>query len=156
MSPHAFRALVCPAALAFLVLPGALSVLRSAAAEARIGSTIDAAAAQAFPRSSYDRIIAAITRQTSFVVVQPAGLVRWSTQTAKLTDFVQVPSPSFPDTFLYAMRYQVSVTSQDGAHNGLQDSIAYSTICQVSLVEIANNYHYPTVVCDPIDLSHQQ
>ena len=49
-----------------------------------------------------------------------------------------------------------SIAGLVGRNPKAYNSIAYGTICQVSLVEIANNYHYPTVVCDPIDLSHQQ
>ena len=46
----------------------------------------------------------------------------------KLVEFVKAPSPTYPDTYLYAMRYVVSVLSDE-------NSLAvHGTSCQVVVV----------------------
>jgi hypothetical protein len=106
----------------------------------------DEAAARDFPKAIYDKITAKITYQTTFVQFGPDGLVRWSTRTLKLVDFVKAPSQTYPDTYLYAMRYVVSVISE-------KDSLAvYGTSCQVVVVYKDKEWDEPTVVCEPVNL----
>jgi hypothetical protein len=104
------------------------------------------AAARDFPQAIYDTITAKIVRQTTFEQLDPEGLVRWSTRTLKLVDFVKAPSPTFMDTYLFAMRYVVSVISD-------RDSLAiYGTSCQVVVVYKDRQFDEPTVVCEPVNL----
>ena len=106
----------------------------------------DEAAAREFPQAIYDKITAKITYQKKFAQVSPDGLVSWSTRTLKLVDFVKAPSPTYPNTYLYAMRYVVSVISE-------KDSLAvYGTSCQVVVVYKDQQFDEPTVVCEPVNL----
>ncbi len=64
----------------------------------------------------------------------------------KLVDFVKAPSQTNPDTYLYAMRYVVSVLSD-------KETLAvYSTSCQGVVVYKDAQYDEPTVVCEPVNL----
>ncbi|MEX0853812.1 MAG: hypothetical protein WD036_11105 [Bauldia sp.] len=106
----------------------------------------NAAAAREFPQAIFDKIAAKITYQTTFQQVSPVGLIRWSTRTMKLVDFVKAPSQTYQDTYLYAMRYVVSVISE-------KDTLAvYGTSCQVVVVYKFAEYDEPTVVCEPVNL----
>ena len=106
----------------------------------------DATAARDFPQAIYDKIAARITYQTTFEQFRPDGLVRWSTRTLKLADFVKARSPTYPDTYLYAMRYVVTVVSE-------KDSLAvYGTSCQVVVVYKDKEWDEPTVACEPANL----
>ena len=106
----------------------------------------DEAAARDFPQAIFDKITAKITYLTTFVQFSPEGLVRWSTRTLELLDFVKAPSPTYPDTYLFAMRYVVSVIST-------KDSLAVrSTTCQVVVVYKDKEWDEPTVVCEPVNL----
>lgn len=104
------------------------------------------AAAKDFPKAIYDKITDKITRETTFEQFSPSGLIRWWTRTIKLVDFVKAPSPTYKDTYLYAMRYLVSVISD-------KDSFAiYGTSCQVVVVYKDKLFGLPTVVCEPVNL----
>jgi hypothetical protein len=93
-----------------------------------------------------DKIRAKIVSQTTFAQVGPEGLVRWSTRTLKLVDFVKAPSRTYPDTYLFAMRYLVSVMND-------RDPLAiHGTSCQVVVVYKGGEWDEPTVVCEPVKL----
>ena len=86
------------------------------------------AAAAAFPQAIFDEIVAKITHQTTFQQIGQKGLVRWWTRTVELADFVESPSHIDPDTYLYSMRYLVSVLSD-------RDTLSlFRTSCQVVVV----------------------
>ena len=94
----------------------------------------------------YNKIRAKIVSRTTFVQVSPEGLVRWSTRTLKLVDFVKAPSRTFADTYLFAMRYVVSIMNE-------KDPLAiYGTSCQVVVVYKGKEWDEPTVVCEPVNL----
>ena len=100
----------------------------AAAGDTVFPNHLDATAAREFPKTIFDRIAAKITYQTTFEQPSPNGLIRWWSRTIKLVEFVKAPSPTYPDTYLYAMRYVVSVLSD-------QNSLAiYGTSCQVVVV----------------------
>jgi hypothetical protein len=104
------------------------------------------AAAAVFPQPIFDEIVAGITRQTTFQQIGQEGLVRWWTRTVELADFVESPSHTDPDTYLYAMRYLVSVLSD-------RDTLSlFRTSCQVVVVLRSGEYDNPTVVCEPVNL----
>jgi hypothetical protein len=104
------------------------------------------AAAAAFPQAIFDEIVARITYQTTFQQIGPKGLVRWWTRTVELADFVESRSHTDPDTYLYAMRYLVSVLSD-------RDTLSlFRTSCQVVVVLKNGEYDDPTVVCEPVNL----
>jgi hypothetical protein len=104
------------------------------------------AAAAVFPQAIFDEIVAGITHQTTFQQVGEEGLVRWWTRTVELADFVESPSHTDPDTYLYAMRYVVSVLSD-------RDTLSlFRTSCQVVVVLKNGEYDKPTVVCEPVNL----
>jgi hypothetical protein len=106
----------------------------------------NSAAARDFPQAIYNKITAKITYETTFEQFSPSGLIRWWTRTIKLVDFVRAPSPTYEDTYLYAMRYVVSVISD-------KDSLAiYGTSCQVVVVYKNKQFDEPTVVCEPVNL----
>ena len=108
------------------------------------------AAARDFPQTIYDKITAKITYETTFAQFSPNGLIRWWTRTIKLIDFVKAPSPTYEDTYLYAMRYVVSVISD-------KDSLAvYGTSCQVVVVYKDKQFDEPTVVCEPVNLDQPE
>jgi hypothetical protein len=110
------------------------------------GPVLDANAAREFPQAIFDKISERITYQTTFEQLDPNGLIRWWPRTIKLVEFVKAPSQSYPDTYLYAMRYVVSVLSD-------KDSLAvYGTSCQVVVVYKDAKYDQPTVVCEPVNL----
>ena len=110
------------------------------------GPIFDAAAAKAFPQAIFDKIAAKITFQTTFQQLGPEGIDRWWTRTIKLIDFVKSPSQTDQDTYLYAMRYVVSVL-------GDKDSLAiHNTSCQVVVVFKDGEYNEPMVVCEPVNL----
>lgn len=121
----------CPPALAGDPVPG-----------------LDAAAVAAFPAPIFERIVERITTQTTFQQFGPKGIVRWAPRTIELIEFVGVPSPSFPRTYLYAMRYVVSVLGAE------QSLIVEGTVCQVMVLLREGTYSEPTVVCDPVNLNH--
>jgi hypothetical protein len=83
------------------------------AGEVKVPSPIfNTATAREFPQAAFDRISAKITRQTTFQQLSPGGLIRWQTQAIQLAEFVKALSPTYPDTYLYAMRDVVSVVSE--------------------------------------------
>jgi hypothetical protein len=130
--------------LAFLMIGLASSAL---AREVKVPEPVfNEAAAKDFPQAIYDKITTKITYETTFEQVSPSGLIRWWTRTVKLVDFVKAPSPTYEDTYLYAMRYVVSVISNE-------DSFAiYGTSCQVVVVYKDKQFDEPTVVCEPVNL----
>ena len=130
--------------LAFIVIGLASSAF---ARDVKVpNATFDEAAARVFPDMIYDKIRAKIVSQTTFVQVGPEGLVHWSTPTPKLVDFVKAPSRTYPDTYLFAMRYVVSVASDT-------DSLAtYGTSCQIVVVYKRGEWDEPTVVCEPVNI----
>ena len=131
--------------LAFLVIGLAASAFASG-----VEPIFNEAAARDFPQAIYDKIRSKIVHQTTFVQVSPAGLVRWSARTVKLVDFVKALSPTFRDTYLFAMRYEVSVI-------GEMDSLAvYGTSCQVAIVYKDKAWDEPTVVCAPVNLDQPE
>jgi len=99
------------------------------------------------PQTVYDAISAKITRQTTFVQLKDDGLVRWSPRSIDIVKFVKAPSPTYEDTFLYAIIYKVSVTSD------LLEIDAHGTTCQAVVVVKIGEWTDPTVVCEPVDLS---
>ena len=104
------------------------------------------AAAAAFPQAIFDEIVAEITYQTTFQQINQKGLVRWWTRTIELADFVESPSHTDPDSYLFAMRYLVSVLSD-------RDTLSlFRTSCQVVVVLKNGEYDNPTVVCEPVNL----
>ena len=105
--------------------------------------TLDAAAAQEFPQAIFDIIIGKITEQTSFTELAPGGPVQWSPDSINLAEFVKAPSQTYPDTYLYAMRYLVTGRGNRSASPG------YGTSCQVVVVYKYAEYDEPTVVCEP-------
>ncbi len=117
------------------------------AREVKVSDPIfDAAAVREFPRAIFDRITEKITHQTTFEQLSPNGLIRWWTRTIKLVDFVKTPSRTYDDTYLFAMRYVISVLSDE-------DTLAVQgTSCQVVVVFKDGEYDEPTVVCEPINL----
>lgn len=117
------------------------------AREAKVPNPIfDATAAREIPPAIFERIAAKITAQTTFQQFGPEGVLRWWPRTIKLVEFVKAPSPTYPDTYLYAMRYLVSVLSD-------KETLAvYSTSCQVVVVYKYAQYGEPTVVCEPVNL----
>ena len=131
--------------LAFLAIG-----LASSAFAGDVKPIFDEAAARDFPQPIYDKIRSKIVRQTTFVQVSPEGLVRWSTRTLELVDFVKVPSPAFPDTYLFAMRYVVSVISE------MHSLAVFSTSCAVVVVYKDNAWHEPTVLCAPVNLDQPE
>ena len=64
-----------------------------------------------------------------------------STRTLKLVDFVKAPSPTYLNTYLYGMRYVVSVISAK------EPLAVYGTSCQVVVVYKDKEWDEPTVVC---------
>lgn len=107
---------------------------------------LDAAAAREFPQAIFDRITETITYQTTFEQLGRNGLIRWWPRTIKLVEFVKAPSQTYPNTYLYAMRYVVPVLSD-------KDSLAvHETSCQVVVVFKNATYDEPTVVCEPVNL----
>ena len=63
-----------------------------------------------------------------------------------MVEFVKAPSQTYRNTYLYAMRYVVSVLSD-------KDSLAiHGTSCQVVVVFKDGEYDEPTVVCEPVNL----
>jgi hypothetical protein len=130
----------CPLALVIISLA-------SVAFAGDVQPIFDEAAAREFPQAIYDKISSKIARQTTFVQVSPDGLVRWSTRTLELVDFVKAPSPTYRDTYLFAMRYVVSVFSE-------MDSLGvHDTSCQVVVVYKDKKWSEPTVACAPVNLS---
>jgi hypothetical protein len=114
------------------------------------GPIFDAAAAKAFPQAIFDKIEAKITFQTTFQQLGPEGIDRWWTRTIKLVDFVKSPSQTDQDTYLYAMRYVVSVLSD-------KDSLSVDeTSCQVVVVFKDGEYDEATVVCEPVILNRHR
>ena len=106
----------------------------------------DATAAREFPQAIFDRITEKITHQTTFEQLSPSGLTRWWTRTIKLVEFVKASSKTYRNTYLYAMRYAISVLND-------KDSLAiHSTSCQVVVVFKDGEYDEPTVVCEPVNL----
>jgi len=104
------------------------------------------AVAAVFPQAIFDEIVAIITHQTTFQQIGQEGLIRWWTRTVELADFVESPSHTDPDTYLYAMRYLVSVLSN-------RDTLSlFRTSCQVVVVLKNGEYDEPTVVCEPVNL----
>jgi hypothetical protein len=59
---------------------------------------------------------------------------------------VKAPSPTYADTYLYAMRYGVSVLSEK------ETLIIHETSCQAVVVYKDGEYHEPTVHCEPLSL----
>jgi hypothetical protein len=111
---------------------------------------LDADAARAFPQEVFDRIIDKITYLTTFAQVGANGVIRWGPRTIRLVEFVKAPSQTYPDTDLYAMRYEVSVSKDD-------DPVAvYGTTCQVVVVYKDRGYDEPTVACEPINLDRPE
>ena len=129
----------CPLALIMISLA-------SVAFAGDVQAIFDEAAAREFPQAVYDKISSKIARQTTFVQVSPDGLVRWSTRTLELVDFVKAQSPTYRGTYLFAMRYVVSVFSERDSL-GVQD-----TSCQVVVVCKDKEWSEPTVVCGPVNL----
>lgn len=107
-------------------------------------------AARNFPQAVYDKITARITDETTFEQFSPSGLIRWWTRTIKLVDFVKAPSPTYEDTYLYAMRYVVSVISEKAS------LAVYGTSCQVVVVYKDKLFAEPTVVCEPVNLDQPE
>ena len=102
------------------------------------------------PRSIFTLIEARIAKQTSFAQLTRNGIVRWSARAVALIELVAVPSPSFPDTDVFAMRYSVSVLSDDR-------SVAVDeVICQVLLIRTDGEFADPTVVCAPLNINAGQ
>lgn len=130
---------------AILVAVGLLTP--ALAREAKVPEPVlDAIAAREFPQAIFDRIGERITSQTTFQQLSPKGIVRWWTRSIKLVEFVKAPSMTYQNTFLYAMRYRISVLP-DG------DSLAvHDTSCQVVVVFKDGEYDEPTVVCEPVNL----
>lgn len=138
--------LACLIALLIAGLPASGS-----AGDGRVPEPVfNEAAATAFPRAIYDEITERIAHQTTFQQINPEGLMRWSTRTIKLVDFVKAPSPTYPDTYLYAMRYVVSVISEE------HSLAVYGTSCQVVVVYKDGAYDDPTVVCEPVNLDRPE
>jgi hypothetical protein len=131
-----------PAAFGVLAL---LTVGLSSSAfarEVRALVPINATAAREFPQAVFDRITAKITRLTTFQQLSPEGAVRSGPRTIKLVDFVKAPSPTYPDTYLYAMRYVVSVIRD-------KDTLGVYG-CQVTVVYKYDEYSEPTASCQPV------
>jgi hypothetical protein len=103
---------------------------------------LNAGTAGEFPRAVFEKITTKIARQTTFRELSPDGFIRWSPQTVRLVEFVKAPSPTYSDTYLYAMRYIVSVISD-------RPSLAVYG-CQVTVVYTHTKYAEPTVVCQPV------
>ena len=122
----------------------------SAALAGDIRAVLDQAAAKEVPSAIYDKISSRIARQTTFVQMSPEGLVRWSTRTLKLVEFVKAPSPTYPGTHLYAMRYVVSVSTEMDALS------VHETSCQVVVVVEQNEWSEPNVVCTPVNLGQAE
>ena len=107
----------------------------------------NATAAREFPQAIFDKIVDKITSQTTFEQLAPNGLIRWWPRTIELVDFVMAPSQTYPNTYLYAMRYVVSVLSE-------KDSLTvHGTSCQVVIVFKDDLYDEPTVACEPVNLN---
>ena len=108
---------------------------------------LDTAAAKDLPQSVLDRIASKISAQTTVVEVGPEGTVRWSARAIRLIELVTARSPTDPDVYLYAMRYEVSVMRDE-------DSLAgRTTSCQAVVVYKDMQFGDPTVACEPIDVS---
>jgi hypothetical protein len=73
-------------------------------------------------------------------------LIRWWPRAIKLIEFVKTPSPTFADTYLYAMRYEVTVLSEK------EVLATYSTDCAAVVTFKEATYSEPTVVCDPVNI----
>jgi hypothetical protein len=101
---------------------------------------------QEIPSTIRDRIVAKIVGETTFQQLTPTGLVRWSSRSITLLEFVKAKSPTYPDTYLFALRYGVAVASD-------QRSLSlHDTVCAVSLVYRDKQWGEPTVACGPIVL----
>lgn len=108
---------------------------------------LDEAAAAEFPQPIFDDIADRITHQTSFAEIGPDGMIRWWPKTIELVAFVKSPSPDDPDTGLIAMRYEVTVLSEE------HSLIVHRTSCQVVVVFKHGTYDQPLVVCEPVNLN---
>jgi hypothetical protein len=106
----------------------------------------NASAVREFPQAIFDKITAKIGYQTTFDRFSPSGLIRWWPRTIKLVDFVKAPSRTYSDTYLFAMRYVVSVISEK------VPLVIYTTSCQVLIVYKDKEWDEPTVVCEPVNL----
>jgi hypothetical protein len=99
------------------------------------------------PKAIYDAIDAKITFQTTFVQFTEKEAVRWQPRSIDITTFVKAPSPTYKDTYLYAMIYKVVVTSDKVSLN------VHGTTCQAVVVVKYGEWTDPTVVCEPVDLN---
>jgi len=102
---------------------------------------------QEIPQAIYDDISAKIVHQTTFMQFTPKEAVRWSPRAIDIIKFVKAPSPTYEDTYLYALIYKVTVTSDTVTID------AHGTTCQVVVVVKYGEWTDPTVVCEPVDLS---
>ena len=84
---------------------------------------------------------------TTFQQITPAGLVRWSPRAIELVEYVKVVSPTKADTYLYALRYVVSVLDQN------RSLAVDGTVCQVTLTSEKGVFSDPIVVCDPVNVT---
>ena len=115
--------------VAAAALAASASALPASASDVKVREPIfNEAVAAAFPQAIFDEIVAKITHQTTFQQIGQEGLVRWWTRTIELANFVESPSHTDPDTYLYSMRYLVSVLSD-------RDTLSlFRTSCQVVVV----------------------
>jgi hypothetical protein len=84
---------------------------------------------------------------TTFQQITPAGLVRWSPRAIELAEFVKVASPTKADTYLYALRYVVSVLDQN------RSLAVDGTVCQVTLTSEKGVFSDPIIVCEPVNVT---
>ena len=137
-----------PAAVCFLVSFGVS--LPANARDVQVPEPLlDAAAAKEFPQAQFEKITEKITYLTTFIQITPNGVVRWRPRTPELFEFVKSPSKTDRDTYLYAMRYEVSVLNSRDA------TAVFDTSCQVVVVYKDGGYDEPTVVCEPIILNRK-
>jgi hypothetical protein len=142
--------MIYPSAAAAIVLHVAITTFAGPAASAEALEGPIPSSPMPLPRSVLASIEARIAKQTSFAQLTSNGIVRWSARAVTLIELVAVPSPSFPDTDVFAMRYSVSVLSDD------LPLAVDETTCQVLLIRKDGEFADPTVVCEPVNVSPAQ
>jgi hypothetical protein len=94
-----------------------------------------------------DQIENEITVATSFSQAASDDTTHWAPRSIVLIEIVKAPSPTLPDTYLYAFRYVVSVLNRGN------ELAVDGTFCSVTLVLHHGVFDAPTVGCDRVDLS---
>jgi hypothetical protein len=104
------------------------------------------ALADPLPAEIIEGITQQITRFATFQQITPDGLVRWSPRTIEPISVIEVPSPTWAGTWLYALRFEVTVLSDRAT------LVVHATTCEATVVRKDEVFLEPTVFCDPVAL----